>query len=58
MNYINSYMYSDPKDCLYCENRKALDELMIEVAQLKVSRAFLFKEQTYRDVCLWPTKTM
>lgn len=41
-------MYSDPKDCLYCENRKALDELMIEVAQLKVSRAFLFKEQTYR----------
>lgn len=45
-------MYSDPKDCLYCTNNDTLHNLMIEIAPLKVSRAFLFKEQTYRGRCL------
>lgn len=45
-------MYSDPKDCLYCTNNDTLHSLMIEIAPLKVSRAFLFKEQTYRGRCL------
>ena len=40
-------MYSDPKDCLYCTNNETLHNLMIEIAHLRVSRAFLFKEQTY-----------
>ena len=43
---------SDPKDCLYCQNNQTLHYLMIEFAQLSVSRAFLFKEQTYRGRCL------
>ena len=45
-------MYSDPKECLYCTNNQTLHNLMIEFAQLSVSRAFLFKEQTYRGRCL------
>ncbi len=45
-------MYSDPKQCLYCTNNETLQNLMIEFAQLRVSRAFLFKEQTYRGRCL------
>lgn len=45
-------MYSDPKDCLYCTNNETLHNLMIEFAQLRVSRAFLFKEQTYKGRCL------
>ena len=45
-------MYSDPKECLYCTNNQTLHDLMIEFAQLSVSRAFLFKEQTYRGRCL------
>lgn len=45
-------MKSDPKDCLYCQNNETLNSLMIEIAQLSVSRAFLFKEQTYRGRCL------
>ena len=40
-------MNSDPKDCLYCQNNETLHSLMIEVAQLSVSRMFIFKEQTY-----------
>ena len=43
-------MKSDPKECLYCQNNETLHNLMIEFAQLGVSRAFLFKEQTYRLV--------
>lgn len=43
---------SDPKDCLYCQNNQTLSDLMIEFAQLSVSRVFLFKEQTYRGRCL------
>jgi diadenosine tetraphosphate (Ap4A) HIT family hydrolase len=45
-------MKSDPKECLYCQNNDTLHSLMIEIAQLSVSRVFLFKEQTYRGRCL------
>ena len=45
-------MQSDPKECLYCTNNQTQKDLMIEFAQLSVSRAFLFKEQTYRGRCL------
>lgn len=45
-------MHSDPKDCLYCTNNETLRSLMLPIADLKVSRAFLFKEQTYRGRCL------
>lgn len=45
-------MNSDPKDCLYCQNNETLHDLMIEIAQLSVSRMFIFKEQTYRGRCL------
>ena len=55
--YINykqkqTTMYSDPKECLYCTNNQTLHDLMIEIAHLRVSRVFLFKEQTYRGRCL------
>lgn len=43
-------MYSDPKTCLYCTD--TYDNLMIKIADLSVSRVFLFKEQTYRGRCL------
>ena len=45
-------MYSDPKDCLYCQNNETLHNLMIEICHLRVSRLFLFREQTYRGRCL------
>ena len=45
-------MKSNLKDCLYCQNNETLHNLMIEFAQLSVSRAFLFREQTYRGRCL------
>jgi len=45
-------MYSDPKNCLYCQNNETQKNLMIEIAHLTVSRVFLFKEQTYRGRCL------
>ncbi|NDV78514.1 HIT family protein [Dysgonomonas sp. 511] len=45
-------MKSDPKECLYCQNNETLHNLMIEIAPLRVSRAFLFKEQTYSGRCL------
>ena len=45
-------MYSDPKDCLYCTNNETLHNLMFEIAHLRVSRVFLFKEQTYHGRCL------
>lgn len=43
---------SDSKECLYCQNNETLQNLMIEIAALNVSRVFLFKEQTYRGRCL------
>ncbi len=45
-------MYSDPKDCLYCQNNETLHNLMIEICHLRVSCLFLFKEQTYHGRCL------
>jgi len=45
-------MYSDPKECLYCQNNETLKNLMIEVCHLRVSRVFIFKEQTYYGRCL------
>lgn len=45
-------MTSDPKECLYCQNNETLRDLMIEVATLRVSRVFIFKEQTYHGRCL------
>lgn len=45
-------MYSNPQECLYCQNNATLHDLMIEIAPLSVSRVFLFKEQTYRGRCL------
>jgi diadenosine tetraphosphate (Ap4A) HIT family hydrolase len=45
-------MQSDPKQCLYCTNNQTLHDLMIEICHLSVSRAFLFKEQTYHGRCL------
>ena len=45
-------MYSDPKECLYCTNNQTQKDLMIQFAELRVSRAFLFKVQTYRGRCL------
>lgn len=45
-------MYSNPSECLYCTNNETLNNLMIFITNLSVSRAFLFKEQTYRGRCL------
>lgn len=45
-------MNSDPKECLYCQSNETLHDLMIEIAQLSVSRVFIFKEQTYHGRCL------
>lgn len=43
-----------PKDnaCFYCAKDQRLDDLMIEICQLRVSTVFLFREQTYRGRCL------
>ncbi|MCI7576406.1 MAG: HIT family protein [Bacteroidales bacterium] len=45
-------MYSDPSQCLYCTDNQTLHDLMLPIANLRVSRAFLFKEQTYHGRCL------
>lgn len=45
-------MYSDPKDCLYCMQNKTLQDLMLPIAELSVSKVFLFKEQSYKGRCL------
>ena len=37
---------------LVLPEHETLNNLMIEIAQLSVSRVFLFKEQTYRGRCL------
>ena len=42
----------DKKDCLYCENRELMDKLMIPIADLGVSKLYLFKEQTYGGRCI------
>ncbi len=45
-------MYSDPKECIYCTKHDAREAIMLPICDLRVSRAFLFKEQTYRGRCL------
>ncbi|MFC5980316.1 MULTISPECIES: HIT family protein [Flavobacterium] len=40
-------MPSPVSECLYCQNNDTLSQLMIKVADLKVSQLFLFKEQSY-----------
>lgn len=45
-------MKSDPKECLYCQNNETLHNLMIEIAQLSVSRVFLFKNRL-TEVVVW-----
>ncbi len=42
----------DKSECLYCGNKEKLDSLMIYVADLKVSKLYLFKEQTYFGRCV------
>ena len=49
-------MKSDPKECLYCQNNETLHNLMIEIAQLSVSR--VLKNKPIVDVVLLLTKTM
>jgi ATP adenylyltransferase len=39
-------------DCQYCRKDQRLHDLMIEIAPLKVSTLYLFKEQTYRGRCV------
>lgn len=45
-------MKSDPKECLYCQNNETLHNLMIEIAQLSVSRVFLLKNRL-TEVVVW-----
>lgn len=40
-------MPSPVSECLYCQNNETLHQLMIKVADLKISQLFLFKEQSY-----------
>jgi diadenosine tetraphosphate (Ap4A) HIT family hydrolase len=39
-------------DCLYCRKDQRLHDLMIELAPLRVSTLYLFKEQTHRGRCI------
>jgi diadenosine tetraphosphate (Ap4A) HIT family hydrolase len=41
-----------PQNCLYCQNKAKLDELMIKIANLEVSTLYLFKEQSHRGRCV------
>lgn len=41
-----------PQNCLYCQNKEALDALMIKIADLSVSTLYLFKEQTHPGRCV------
>ena len=43
---------SDLPDCLYCRKDQRLHDLMIEIAPLRVSTLYLFKEQTHRGRCV------
>ena len=51
-------MKSDPKDCLYCQNNETLHNLMIEIAQLSVSRVSFLRNKLIAGAALWLTKTM
>ena len=39
-------------NCLYCEKRKKLHDLMIEITPLNCSTLYLYKEQTYTGRCV------
>lgn len=41
-----------PQNCLYCQNKAKLDELMIKIADLEVSTLYLFKEQSHKGRCV------
>lgn len=43
---------SELPDCFYCRQDQRLHDLMIEIAPLRVSTLYLFKEQTYRGRCV------
>lgn len=45
-------MYSNPEDCIYCTKHETRDSIMFYICDLSVSKAFLFKEQTYHGRCL------
>lgn len=38
--------------CFYCEKDQRLNDLMIEICELKVSTVYLFKEQSYKGRCV------
>lgn len=40
------------ENCLYCKNKEKLDSLMIYIADLGVTKLYLFKEQTYYGRCV------
>lgn len=44
-------MPTPASECLYCQDNETLHNLMIKVADLKVSQVFLFKEQSYKGRC-------
>jgi diadenosine tetraphosphate (Ap4A) HIT family hydrolase len=39
-------------DCFYCRKDQRLHDLMIEIAPLRVSTLYLFREQTHRGRCV------
>lgn len=40
------------ENCLYCKNKEKLDSLMLPIAELGVTKLYLFKEQTYYGRCV------
>lgn len=44
-------MATPVSECLYCQHLPLLDELMIKIADLKVSQLFLFREQSHPGRC-------
>lgn len=45
-------MTSPISECIYCTKHEAREAIMIHICDLSVSKAFLFKEQTYHGRCL------
>lgn len=39
-------------NCIYCNRDERIDNLMIEIGQMRVSTLFLFKEQTHKGRCV------
>jgi diadenosine tetraphosphate (Ap4A) HIT family hydrolase len=44
-------MKTPVSECLYCQNNDTLNNLMLMICDLEVSRLFLFKEQSYPGRC-------